>query len=155
MDMGPEPRRSQRVPLSIEVEISHADQLGQPRLERTHTLEVARNGARIATRHFHPVGSMIHLGIPHLGRSSHCRVVWCLAPANGVHQIGVEMDADGDLWGVHFDREGASSNPDSDLALLVQMLEEKRVFACGEFQARRQSRGPVERPSKMPEIVLT
>jgi hypothetical protein len=158
--MGPENRRTRRSELNIPVELSYSDSQGQPRLERTHTLDVGRNGARIATRCFHPLGATIHLGIPHLGRSAHCRVVWCSAPSTGgIYQVGVQMEVESNVWGIRFDETGANSELGPDLALLVQMLEEKRVLARGEFQARRQGRPmgpqPAESPSKSPRIMLT
>jgi len=95
-----EKRRNERVALSIQVEVSYTDIHQQPQLERTHTLSVDEHGARIATASFHPVGQMIHLSIPHLGRSAHCFVRWCSAPANGAYEIGVEMEDQSNVWGV-------------------------------------------------------
>ena len=152
--MSDQPRRSSRLPLSIPVEISFTDSTGQARLERTHTVVVDRHGARMASRSGHPVGSMIHLGIPHLGRSAHCRVIWCSAPVNGVYEVGVEIDVDSNVWGVHFEPEETQLETASDLAILVQMLEEKRVFSRGEFSARRGGVVRAERAVQRPEIVL-
>jgi hypothetical protein len=131
-------RRTSRLQLSIPVEISYTDRNGEPRLERTHTLVIDRHGARIATRAFHQTGAMMHVAIPHLGRSAHCRVVWCSAPANGIFEVGVEMDADANIWGVHFElNEPDETAPSSDLELLVEMLVERGVLRRGEFEARR------------------
>jgi len=159
--MSNETRRSSRLPLKIPVEISYIDAQSQPSLERTHTLVVDRHGARIASRSFHPVGSMIHLGVPHLGRSAHCRVIWCSAPANGIYEVGVEMDADANVWGIHF----PDPQPENDLAvqgastslavaILVQLLQEKGVLRRGEFEARLSAGSYAERPTQKPEIVL-
>src|SRR5207249_2769337 len=115
---------------------------------------VDRHGARIASRTQHPAGSMIHLGIPHLGRAAHCRVIWCSAPVNGVYEVGVEMDAENNVWGVHFETEVAQVEASSDLGIVVQMLEEKRVFGHGEFQARRSGISRAESPVQRPETVL-
>jgi hypothetical protein len=121
------------------VELSYSDPEGRPNLERTHTLDVGRNGARIATRCFHAVGAMIRLGIPHLGRSAHCRVVWCSAPSNGIYQVGVQMETESNVWGIRFEETSVNSELSPDLALLLQMLEEKRVLSRGEFQYRRRN----------------
>lgn len=156
--MGLDNRRTQRIPVSMAIEISYADAQGTPRLERTHTLEVGRNGARLASRSFHQTGSMIHVGIPQLGRSAHTRVVWCSAPANGLYEVGVEMDPSSDLWGLSFEDQAAQPVMDRDLALIVQMLESKGFFSPGEFLARRSGRIPAsgpERPSKGSGFMLS
>src|SRR5258708_2418252 len=95
-------RRTNRLPLQIPVEISYADAQGHSRLERTNTLSVDRHGARIASMMQHPIGSTIHLGVPHIGRSACCRVVWCSAPVGRIFEVGIEMDTDANLWGLHF-----------------------------------------------------
>ena len=134
-------RRSNRLPLQIPVEISYADAQGQPCLERTHTLSIDRHGAGIASRSQHPVGSMIHLGVLQMGRSAHCRVVWCSAPVRGGFEVGVEIDGGDNLWGVHFapvatPSEAVAESYMMGFAMLVQILQEKGVLSPGELESR-------------------
>jgi hypothetical protein len=136
--MTADARRTARLPLEIPVEISYTDQNGQPRLERTQTKDVDRHGARIVTRSYHREGSKINLGITHLGRSAHCRVVWCSAPVNGTYQVGLELETDENVWGVHFTSTDWTTGLDPATALwtIVQMLEEKGILTREELRAR-------------------
>ena len=136
--MSMDARRTVRLPLVIPVEISYTDRDGQPRLERTQTKDVDRNGARITSRTYHQVGSKINLGITHLGRSAHCRVVWCSAPTNGSFEVGVELETSENVWGVPFDATTWSAGLDPATALwtLVQILEEKGIVSREELRNR-------------------
>jgi hypothetical protein len=143
--MSVDRRRSNRLPFQIPVEISYTDAQGQPRLERTHTLSVDRNGARIATQSYHPAGNMIHLGLLQFGRSAHCRVVWCSA-ISGAFEVGVEMATDGDLWGLHFASlatpvEAVAESYATAFAMLVQILQERGVLRPGELESRLKAFG--------------
>jgi hypothetical protein len=133
-------RRSNRLPLQIPVELSYTDAQGQPRLERTHTLSVDRNGARITTQSHHAAGSMVHLGLLQVGRSAHCRVVWC-SPVGGAFEVGVEIATDADLWGIHFapvatSAEAVAEHYATAFAMLIQILQEKGVLSPGELESR-------------------
>ena len=142
--MNIDARRSQRLPLTIPVEIAYTDQNGQPRLERTQTKEVDRHGCRLMSRCYHPEGSKINLGITHLGRSAHCRVVWCSAPVNGMYEVGVELESPENVWGVHFGPSDWTADLDPVKALwtLVQMLEEKGIISVEELRGRIAGRSP-------------
>jgi hypothetical protein len=151
-------RRSNRIPVKVPVEIAFADAHGQPRLERTHTLNVDRHGARIISRSQHPVGSMINLGVPQMGRSAHCRVVWCSAPVAGVFEVGLQMEDSVNIWGLH-DEPGAvpamAAGYLGAFAMLVQILQEKGVLRPGELESRLRGAGAAESPSKGYDFVVT
>jgi hypothetical protein len=131
-------RRTARLPLVIPVEISYADQNGRPCLERTQTKDVDRHGARLTSRSYHPEGRKINLGITHLGRSAHTRVVWCSAPINGFYEVGVELESPENVWGVQFETPTWTSDldPVATLWTLVQILEEKGIITREELRAR-------------------
>jgi hypothetical protein len=138
-------RRSNRLALHVPVEISYTDAQGQHRLERTHTLSVDRNGARIASQSNHPVGSIIHLGLLQAGRSAHGRVVWC-SSVSGAFEVGVEIATDDDLWGLHFapvatPLEAVNESYAAAFAVLVQILQEKGVLGPGELGSRLKGAG--------------
>ena len=146
--MSADDRRTSRVPLAIPVEISYTDQDGQPRLERTETKDVNRSGARVTSRSPHRLGDQINLGIPNLGRSAHCRVVWCSAPSNGSYEIGLELETPENVWGVHFDSTSWNTglDPATTLWTLAQMLEEKGIISREELRARVLGGGPPPAP---------
>jgi hypothetical protein len=131
-------RRTVRLPMAIPVEISYTDQNGQPCLERTHTKDVDRHGARFTSRSYHQAGSKINLGITHLGRSAHCRVVWCSAPTNGSYEVGVELESPENVWGVPFESADwhAGLDPATALWTMVQILEEKGIMTREQLRAR-------------------
>jgi hypothetical protein len=124
------------------------DQDGEPRLERTQTKDVNRHGARITSRSYHPLGSKINLGITHLGRSAHCRVVWCSAPSNGSYEVGIELETPENVWGVPFESTNWSAGLDPATALwtLVQMLEEKGIISREELRNRVLGGRPPNQP---------
>ena len=83
---------------------------------------------------------MIHLGMLQVGRSAHCRVVWCSA-VSGAFEVGVEIVTDADLWGLHFAPvavpvEAVTESYAAAFALLVQILQEKGVLSAGELELR-------------------
>lgn len=134
----------------IPVEISYTDQSGQPRLERTQTKDVNRHGARLTSRSCLPLGSKVSLVIPHLGRTAHCRVVWCSAPSNGSYELGLEMETPENVWGLHFasNKWSTGMDPAASLWMLVQMLEEKGIISREELRNRVLGGGPPAAPDQ-------
>ena len=146
--MSIDARRTVRLPMVIPVEISYTDRNGQPALERTQTKDIDRHGARFMSRAYHPEGSKICMGIMHLGRSAHCRVVWCSAPINGAYEVGVELESPENVWGVPFASADWTADMDPATALwtLAQMLEEKGVITREELRARVTGKVPPGAP---------
>ncbi len=124
--------------MAIPVEISYIDHSGTPRLERTQTKDVSRHGARVVCHAYLPEGSRINLGVTHLGRSAHCRVAWCSAPANGAYEVGLELEAAENIWEVDFASCGvrADMGTTDPFWVLVQMLEETGAISRAELMAR-------------------
>jgi hypothetical protein len=148
-------RRSVRLPMAIPVEISYTDQSGQPCLERTQTKDVDRHGARFTSRSSHQVGSKINLGITHLGRSAHCRVVWCSAPTNGSYEVGVELETPENVWGVPFESAAwhAGLDPAAALWTIAQVLEEQGIMTREQLRDRilgNVAPGPPGPPARVP-----
>ena len=150
-------RRPDRLPLVIPVELAYADQNGKPCLERTQTKEVARHGARVLSRACLPEGSKVNMGVTHLGRSSHCRVVWCSAPVNGCYEVGLELESPENIWGVDFSPSDRVADIDTGTALqtLMQMLEEKGIITREEVRARISRTSAIGLPdSRLPGVAL-
>jgi hypothetical protein len=107
-------------------------------LERTQTKDIDRHGARLTSRACHPEGSKICVGVTHLGRSVHTKVVWCSAPINSAYEVGVELEGPENFWGVPFTESAwnVDMDPATTLWALVRMLEEKGVITREALRAR-------------------
>src|ERR1700739_3386048 len=85
-------RRTARIPLSIPIIISGKDELGRTFKETTRTVEVSKNGAKIATTHRLALHADIAVANPTVGSTCLAKVTWG-GPRRGKEpiEIGLEL----------------------------------------------------------------
>jgi hypothetical protein len=93
-------RRLQRAKAVLPVRISGNDISGKSYSELVHTLDVSRSGVRLgAVRRQLEVGSLVVL--QYRQHKSEFRVVWTKPLGSGAEQqVGLEADAQKDMWGL-------------------------------------------------------
>jgi hypothetical protein len=93
-------RRIDRTRAVLPVRISGNDISGETYSELVHTLDVSRNGVRLgAIRRQLAVGSSVVL--QYRQHKAEFRVVWTKPVGSGAEQqVGLEADAQRDLWGL-------------------------------------------------------
>lgn len=93
-------RRLDRTKAVLPVRISGVDVSGKTYSELVHTLDVSRSGVRLgALRRELEVGSLVVL--QYRQHKAEFRVVWTKPLGSGAErQIGLEADAQRDLWGL-------------------------------------------------------
>ena len=93
-------RRLDRAKAVLPVRISGNDISGESYSELVHTLDVNRSGVRLgAIRRQLQVGSLVVL--QYRQHKAEFRVVWTKPLGSGVEQqVGLEADAQRDMWGV-------------------------------------------------------
>lgn len=109
-------RRVDRTKAVLPVRISGYDISGEAYSELVHTLDVSRNGVRLgAIRRQLEVGSCIVLH--YRQHKAEFRVVWTRPIGSGVEQqVGLEADAQRDLWGLEANAPKGSQVPAPVLA---------------------------------------
>ena len=93
-------RRLKRTRAVLPVRISGNDISGESYSELVHTLDVSRSGVRLgAVRRQLEVGSLVIL--QYRQHKAEFRVIWIKPLGSGAEQqIGLEADAQRDLWGI-------------------------------------------------------
>jgi hypothetical protein len=104
-------RRLDRTKAVLPVRISGNDISGESYSELVHTLDVSRGGVRLgAVRRQLEVGSLIVL--QYRQHKAEFRVVWTKPVGSGTEQqVGLEADAQRDLWGIDSGTTNRSQNP--------------------------------------------
>lgn len=126
------PRRSQRILLSVALRVSGKQINGSPFVEHTHTLIVNADGALIQLRQAVHVNQPLNLRNMSTGEEEHCTVMDVNDGANGVPEVGVEFaKSNSRFWRVSFPPADWSS----------RSPEAKRYAS---------SPNPVQPPVKMP-----
>ncbi|HEV8385939.1 MAG TPA: hypothetical protein VGQ11_13800 [Candidatus Acidoferrales bacterium] len=102
-------RRSTRVVLTIPLTITGVDALGQPFRERTSTLTVNCHGFKYQSKHYVLRGTWLEVEVPNTEAGKppqkvRGHVCYVLRPRSvkELFQVGVEMEAAHNLWGVAF-----------------------------------------------------
>ena len=93
-------RRVDRTKAVLPVRISGNDISGEAYSELVHTLDVSRNGVRLGAirRHLEVGGSVV---LQYRQHKAEFRVVWTRLVGSGAEQqVGLEADAQRDLWGL-------------------------------------------------------
>jgi PilZ domain len=123
----PPPRRTDRVSLTLFLEISGTDSQGRPFAEPSRTLLVNRNGAVILFERALLPGQTVHLrrrAASEAHRQADARVVGEFGKQEDGILYGIEIvDKDADLWGIEF-----PPTPDSGEAVARMLL---RCTYCG------------------------
>lgn len=97
------PRRSQRILLSVALRVSGKQINGSPFVEHTHTLIVNADGALIQLRQAVHVNQPLNLRNMSTGEEEHCTVMDVNDGANGVPEVGVEFaKSNSRFWRVSF-----------------------------------------------------
>ncbi len=93
-------RRIDRTKAVLPVKIFGNDISGKSYSELVHTLDISRSGVRLgAVHHQIQVGSLIV--IQYRQHKAEFRVIWTRPLGSGIEiQVGLEGDAQKDLWGV-------------------------------------------------------
>lgn len=101
-------RRVDRTKAVLPVRISGNDISGETYSELVHTLDVSRNGVRLgAIRRQLEVGGSVVL--QYRQHKAEFRVVWTRLVGSGIEQqVGLEADAQRDLWGLETNAPKAS-----------------------------------------------
>jgi len=104
---GMEGRRSTRVEHPVTLIVLGKNGLGQPFQEKTASISVNLHGCRYPSRHEYPVGSWVGLQVVHPDRQARSPLI--RAQVRSVHtpdsarelfQIGVELEAPSNVWGL-------------------------------------------------------
>ena len=102
-------RRTSRIEQAVPLTVLGVDALGRPFQERTSTLIVNCHGCRYQSKHYVLKNMWVTLEVPHpeMGhepRSVRGRVMWIQRPrtVRELFQVGVELEAGGNLWGIAF-----------------------------------------------------
>ncbi len=143
-------RHSDRVYLRIPVEVRGQTEGGAPFTERTHTLAINRNGARISLTHPLESGQLIQL--TNLQTDNRCafRVVGSVGKIHGkVREWGVEcLHPELDFWRIHFPSDDNASPHDEQVDALVECtvchLRELARLSLGDYR-RLSEQGTLER----------
>jgi hypothetical protein len=102
--LGPEGRRSTRLPISIPITISGRDASGEAFRENVRTLVINTHGARIGTYHQLSLGAEILIENPALVRSVKTSVVWLgkKPAAHEPYEVGLQLFEAENIWGIEF-----------------------------------------------------
>jgi PilZ domain len=96
-------RRSDRVSLTMPIEVTGANILGEVFLSEGRTELVARHGARIVLNQTLAPDQEITVRVKETGKESVARVVGRIAGGPKEYSYGISLlDADGNLWGIEF-----------------------------------------------------
>lgn len=109
-------RRLDRAKAVLPVRISGNDISGQSYSELVHTLDVSRNGVRLGSvRRQLEVGSLVVL--QYRQHKAEFRVVWTKPLGSGAEQqVGLEADAQKDMWGI--DTNASNRSPAAGVPLV-------------------------------------
>ncbi|MBZ5515722.1 MAG: PilZ domain-containing protein [Acidobacteriia bacterium] len=147
---GPNKRRTERVLLRIPIEISGENDAGEPFKEKTCTLVINRDGARVALRaHVRP-GSLVNVKNLLSALSARFRIVGPLGRSLGEGpEWGVEcLQPLMEFWGISFPEKGAvAQEPELVDALLeCTACRSQELAQLTMVQYRTASRESVSRP---------
>jgi PilZ domain len=143
-------RRSERVRLRIPIDVEGRDERGVAFRERTHTLVINREGARITAEHSLQSGDTIKVTNLQTGASGPFLVVGPMGRSLGEEpEWGVEyLDPRQDFWGIYFPSGDASEVDPGQVDALVECdacqarelakltLDEYRALSSQGFLAR-------------------
>lgn len=120
-------RRSERVLLRIPIEVSGTGADGKPFLEKTFTLVINRNGARISLKGCPSPNSRLSVTNLHSQKSCPFRVVGRIEKSLGQGvEWGVEcLQPDDNFWGIAFPSKGKTGEPQESVDALMECA------ACG------------------------
>jgi PilZ domain-containing protein len=109
-------RRLDRAKAVLPVRIFGSDVSGESYSELVHTLDVSRNGVRLgAVRRQLEVGGMVTL--QYRQHKAEFRVVWTRPLGSGAEQqVGLQADAQKDMWGVDTNASNRSPAEGTTLA---------------------------------------
>jgi len=107
----PSRRRSARLPKRKAVLLCWKDEMGRMREESAETRSVSRHGAALCAEVGLPVGQRLSLRDPASGRQAEARVVWDeKGEIPGRTNLGVEILAVADFWGIEFPLDPGAKN---------------------------------------------
>lgn len=119
---GEQKRRSERVLLSIPIEVRGINAAGQPFVEKTHTLMINRHGARIALKT--PLQPEARVTIVNRQSAMSCpfRVVVRTGKSlGGGPEWGVEcLEPDVNFWGINFPEKAKAPSDQEEVDALVE-----------------------------------
>jgi hypothetical protein len=102
-------RRSTRIVQAVPLSVTGVDALGRPFQERTSTLIINCHGCRYQSKHYVLKNMWVTLEVPHQetghpARTVRARVMWIQRPrtVRELFQVGVELEVNGNFWGIAF-----------------------------------------------------
>src|ERR1700704_5967185 len=116
-------RRTTRIVQAVPLTVTGVDALGRPFQERTSTLIINCHGCRYQSKHYVLKNMWVYFEVPHPEagrppRSVRARVTWIQRPrtVRELFQIGVELEAPGNLWGIAFPQHDWFPFPESSIS---------------------------------------
>src|SRR5262249_40024796 len=116
----PTKRRSTRIIQAVPLVVRGVDALGRPFQERTSTLAINCHGCRYQSKHYVLKNMSVTLEVPQPEanqppRPLRGKITWILRPrtVRELFQIGVELEAPGNVWGIAFPPEDWFPPPES------------------------------------------
>jgi hypothetical protein len=105
-------RRSTRIVQAVPLQVTGADALGRPFVERTSSLILNCHGCRYQSKHYVLKNMWVKLEIPHpetdqATRTVRGRVAWIQRPrtVRQLFQVALELEVPGNVWGIGFPPE--------------------------------------------------
>src|SRR5215471_14277836 len=116
----PTKRRSTRIIQAVPLVVTGVDAFGRRFQEHTSTLAINCHGCRYQSKHYVLRNMWVTLEVPHPEanqppRSFRGRITWILRPrtVRELFQIGVELEAPGNVWGIAFPPEDWFPSPET------------------------------------------
>ena len=132
-------RRSTRISQAVPITVTGVDALGRPFQERTSTVVVNCHGCRYQSKHYVLKNTWVFFEVPHADpshepHSVRARVAWIQRPrtVRELFQVGVELEAPGNLWGIAFPQHDWFPFPDSAVPAFSASVTELPASAAPE-----------------------
>lgn len=143
-------RRTERVLLRIPIEISGEDLEGVSFKEKTYTLVINRNGARVALHANVQPGTVVTVKNPQTSLSARFRIVGPTSRSLGeIPEWGAEcLELGVDFWGISFPEKGGRAPQPELVDALIQcaVCQSQELAQLTMDQYRAASQAPVRRP---------
>ncbi|HLJ24863.1 MAG TPA: hypothetical protein VKT71_12195 [Candidatus Acidoferrales bacterium] len=168
-DPDAQKRRSTRIVQAVPLTVTGVDALGRPFQERTSTLIINCHGARYQSKHYVLKNMWVTLEVPHhepgqTARTVRARVTWIQRPrtVRELFQIGVELEAAGNVWGIAFPPSDWFPYPESGVAPKLEIPapaeirppaakpEPEEEWGAEEISTQEISAAAAERPEEEP-----
>ncbi len=128
-------RSSDRIYLELPIVLTGTDRKGQKFVEETRTLVVARNGAKIISRHILVPDQKLRIRCVKTGRESDLRVSGPIGGEAEEYHYGIEvLESGADFWGIDFPLPSAAERAASRLLLECTQCHSQEVVYLDVFE---------------------